>query len=515
MRDFGKAFALPHAPPRFCAGPILALHAADKLGDHAMFWNTYSSETYDELLTPNGLARNAARPLSDHLESLGADGLRRRQRAATEEIRAEGITFAVAEESRSLDREWPFDVIPRIIDAEEWDRIEKGLEQRLKALNHFIQDLYEDRRAVRDGVLPEQVLATSKYFLAPCIGMRPRYGVWAHICGSDLIRGADGVVYVLEDNLRVPSGVSYMLENRNISKRVFPELFRDQRIRPVDGYTSRLYSLLVSLAPDAVSQPKVVLLTPGVGNSAYFEHCYLAGQMGIDIVEGSDLVVRDDRVFMKTIGGLIAVDVIYRRIGDEYLDPEVFNPDSLIGCPGLMRAWRAGNVALANAPGAGVADDKLVYSYVPDLIRYYLAEDPILPNVETYRLVNEKDRRLVLGDLQHFVVKPTNESGGYGVVVGSKASAAELEECRAAVEADPRNFIAQPIVQLSTAPTLCEQGIEARHLDLRPFILSGRDNYVTRGGLTRVALRKGSLVVNSSQGGGSKDTFVVECEGGV
>jgi len=484
-----------------------------------MLWKDYASHTFDELLGKDGRPRDAARTVGGYIDRLGVDELRRRQRAADAEIRAEGITFLVSgapgDANGSSDREWPFDVIPRVIGAVEWDRIDRGLGQRLAALNCFIGDLYGAQRVVRDGVLPEAVLKTSRFFVEACRGMTPAHGVWAHISGSDLVRDADGTVYVLEDNLRVPSGVSYMLENRTISKRVFPELFADQSIQPVDGYPSRLYALLVSLAPAQVAEPKVVLLTPGVGNSAYFEHCFLAEQMGIDLVEGADLVVHDDRVYARTIGGLERVDVIYRRIGDEYLDPEAFNPASVIGCRGLMRAWRAGNVALANAPGAGVADDKLVYSYVPALIRYYLGEDALLPNVETFRLCDETHRRHVLSDLARFVVKPVNESGGHGVVVGDRASAAELAEVRAAIELDPRNYIAQPIVQLSTAPTLCAGGVEPRHLDLRPFVLSGADRYVTRGGLTRVALRKGSLVVNSSQGGGSKDTFIVETTGGL
>jgi len=481
----------------------------------AMLWNAYKSETFEELVGRDGRPRSAAQPISDYIEALGDVELRARQRAATAEIRAEGITFVVSDQHGKLDREWPFDVIPRVMDAGEWARIDRGLAQRLAALNAFIGDLYGEQRVVRDGVFPREVLATSRFFVPGCVDVKPKFGVWAHICGSDLVRDADGAIFVLEDNLRVPSGVSYMLENRAISKRVFPELFADQRIEPVDGYASRLYALLVSLAPAGVAQPKVVLITPGVGNSAYFEHCHLAQQMGIELVEGSDLLVQDDRVYARTISGLEAIDVIYRRIGDEFLDPEAFNPASVIGCRGLIRAWRAGNVALVNAPGAGVADDKLVYSYVPVLVRYYLGEDAILPNVPTFRLFDERQRRHVLDDLRKFVVKPANESGGYGVVVGSKASAAELEDCRAAVEADPRNFIAQPIVQLSTAPTLCDEGIEPRHLDLRPFILTGADSYVTRGGLTRVALRKGSLVVNSSQGGGSKDTFIVNGTGGL
>ena len=480
-----------------------------------MLWSTYSSATYDEMLTPAGRPRPAARNVAAFMEALGGDELLVRQRAAARAIRAEGITFAVVDEHENLDREWPFDVVPRVMSAAEWARIERGLRQRLTALNLFIEDLYNDRRVIADGAFPEAVLRSSRHFLESCRGMRLRHGVWAHVCGSDLVRDADGTVYVLEDNLRVPSGVSYMLENRNISKRVLPELFEEETIEPVDGYTTRLYSLLVSLAPHPDEQPKVVLLTPGVHNSAYFEHCYLAAQMGIDLVEGSDLTTRDDHVYMKTIGGLERVDVIYRRVGDDYLDPETGHPDSVIGCPGLMRVWRAGNVALANAPGAGVADDKVVYSYVPDLIRYYLGEDALLPNVPTFRLFDEEQRRHVLADLRHFVVKPANESGGTGVVVGSKATDQELDRCRAEVEADPRNFIAQPIVRLSTAPTLCAGGVEPRHLDLRPFVLSGAEHYVTRGGLTRVALRKGSLVVNSCQGGGSKDTFIVETKGRV
>ncbi len=436
--------------------------------------------------------------------------LRSRQRAAEANIKRLGITFTVYSQRANIDREWPFDIIPRVIPASEWDGIARGLEQRLRTLNAFIDDLYNEQRVVKDGRFPADLVESSKNFRAACRGMRPKYGVWAHISGTDLVRGADGVVRVLEDNLRIPSGVSYMLENRAVTKRVFPELFTKQRIQPVDGYPTRLYELLTSLAPSGVSEPKVVLLTPGTHNSAYFEHCYLAQQMGIDLVQGSDLVVlEDDTVYAKTIAGLSRVDVIYRRIDDDYLDPEAFNSESMLGCRGLLRAWRAGRVALVNAPGAGVADDKLVYSYVPDLVRYYLGEDAILPNVETFRLVNETERRHVLERLRQFVVKPVNESGGYGVVVGSVASAEDLEQCRQAVLRDPRNFVAQPIVALSTAPTLCSEGVEPRHLDLRPFVLSGMDQYVTRGGLTRVALRKGSLVVNSSQGGGSKDTWVV------
>jgi uncharacterized circularly permuted ATP-grasp superfamily protein len=476
-----------------------------------MFLHSYVPlATYDELVAPDGAPRPAFRQVSGLTDMLELPALRLRQQAAEASIKSLGITFTVYDQRANIDREWPFDIIPRVIPASEWDVIARGLAQRLRALNAFIDDLYNDQRVVKDGRFPRALLESSKNFRKACCGMRPKFGAWAHISGTDLVRGADGVVHVLEDNLRIPSGVSYMLENRALTKRVFPELFAQQHIQPVDGYPTRLYELLTSLAPDDSREPKVVLLTPGVHNSAYFEHCFLAQQMGIDLVQGRDLLVlEDDCVYAKTIAGLSRVDVIYRRVDDEFLDPEAFNPESMLGCAGLLRAWRAGRVALVNAPGAGVADDKLVYSYVPDLIRYYLDEDPILPNVETFRLVNEKERQHVLASLREFVVKPVNESGGYGVVVGSVASDAQLEECRQAVLRDPRNFVAQPIVALSTAPTLCADGVEPRHLDLRPFVLSGKDHYVTRGGLTRVALRKGSLVVNSSQGGGSKDTWIV------
>ena len=475
-----------------------------------MFQNYPRTGTFDELVGASGQPRANVRRVGELFARLGLDELRLRQSAAEATIRALGITFTIYSQSNDIDREWPFDIIPRVIAQREWDGIARGLEQRLRALNHFIDDIYNEQRVVKAGIFPAELLASSRNYLQVCRGVHPKFGVWAHICGSDLVRDQDGTVYVLEDNLRIPSGVSYMLENRALTKRVFPELFAEQKIQPVDGYPGRLYGMLQSMAPDAVPTPKIVLLTPGSYNSAYFEHCYLAQQMGVDLVRGNDLLVlADDCVYMKTIGGLVRVHVIYRRVDDAFLDPEVFEPSSLLGVAGLIRAWKAGKVALVNAPGAGVADDKLVYSYVPDLIEYYLGEKPILPNVETFRLVDERQRRHVLERLTEFVVKPVNESGGYGVVVGSVASSLELARCREAISSNPRNFVAQPIVSLSTAPTLCSEGIEPRHLDLRPFVLSGESSYVTRGGLTRVALRKGSLVVNSSQGGGSKDTWIV------
>jgi uncharacterized circularly permuted ATP-grasp superfamily protein len=371
--------------------------------------------------------------------------------------------------------------------------------------------VYHEQRVVRDGVFPAELLAHSVNFRPECVGANPKFGVWAHISGSDLVRDGDGTMYVLEDNLRVPSGVSYMLENRAISKRAFADLFAKQSILPVDAYTDELNRMLTSIAPDGVSEPTIAVLTPGIYNSAYFEHSFLAQRIGAALVEGIDLVVGDDEcVYMRTIDGLERVHVIYRRVDDLFIDPEVFREDSTLGVPGLMRAWRAGNVAIANAPGAGVADDKVVYAWVPDLIRYYLQEEPLLPNVPTYRCVYEEERKYVIEHIEELVVKPANESGGYGLLIGNRASRTELDEAIANIEADPRNWVAQPTLALSTVPTLCDGVLEPRHVDLRPFILSGATSYVSAGGLTRVALRKGSLIVNSSQGGGSKDTWIVE-----
>jgi uncharacterized circularly permuted ATP-grasp superfamily protein len=359
-------------------------------------------------------------------------------------------------------------------------------------------------------VFPKELLAGSVNFRPECRGVHPAFGVWAHISGSDLARDAAGTMYVLEDNLRVPSGVSYVLENRLISKRAFADLFERQSVLPVDGYTAELSKLLTSIAAPRAEPPCVVVLTPGIYNSAYFEHSFLAQRMGVELVEGRDLFVDDDVVYMRTIAGPQRVDVIYRRVDDLFLDPEVFLPDSVLGVPGLMRAWRAGTVAIANAPGTGFADDKVVYAWVPDIIRYYLAAEPILPNVPTWRCLYPPERRHVIENIGDLVVKPANQSGGHGILIGNRATRAELDERIAAIEADPRNWVGQPILTLSTAPTLVDGRLEPRHLDLRPFILTGRTSYVTKGGLTRVALPEGSLVVNSSQGGGSKDTWIVD-----
>ena len=476
-------------------------------------WRHYKvTGLYDELIRAAGKPRPVAERLTRYLSSLDASELAAVQAAAELSIKEQGITFTVySEQEGSIDRAWPVDIIPRVMPASEWRRIEQGLKQRVQALNLFIDDLYHDQRIVKDGVFPAEFLANSKNFRKQCVGVSPPHGVWAHICGSDLVRDRDGTVYVLEDNLRVPSGVSYMLENRQVLKRVFPELFEDMSILPVDDYPSQLFDTLASMAKRAVRNPEVVVLTPGVYNSAYFEHAYLAQQMGCELVEGRDLLVDgDDVVFMRTIEGLARVDVIYRRIDDVFLDPEAFETDSMLGVSGLMRAWKAGNVALVNAPGAGVADDKVVYTYVPDVIRYYLDQDAILPNVPTWRCVDEASRKHVIANLEKMVVKPANESGGYGMLVGSASTKKERAEFARDIEKDPRNFIAQPILSLSTVPTLVGDGVEPRHVDMRPFILSGEQTHVTMGGLTRVAMRAGSLVVNSSQGGGSKDTWIVE-----
>lgn len=477
-------------------------------------WNHYATAgVYDELLTPQARARPGADTALKYLRSLNDEEMGERRDAAVLAMQVMGITFTVYSDGEGIDRVWPFDIIPRIIAASDWQRTDAGLKQRVLALNMFIADVYDRQQIIKDGVFPQDILAQSVNFRPECVGIKPRFGVWAHICGSDLVRDSADSMYVLEDNLRVPSGVSYMLENRLVMKRVFPELFENHHILPVDGYPSRLASLLASLSPRPADYPRVVVLSPGIYNSAYFEHSYLAQQMGVELVTGRDLVVDNDIVYMKTIAGRDRVDVIYRRIDDLFLDPRVFNPQSLIGVPGLFRAWAKGNVAIANAPGAGVADDKVVYAYVPAMIRYYLDQEPILDNVPTYLCIDPGQREHVLKNLDKMVVKPANESGGYGMMVGPAASKRVRREFAGLIRQNPRNYIAQPTLKLSTVPTLCEGRIEPRHVDLRPFVLSGESRHVTRGGLTRVALRKGSLVVNSSQGGGSKDTWIVEEKG--
>jgi len=435
----------------------------------------------------------------------------RRQRAAEKWLLHLGITFNVYGDNAGTEKIFPFDIIPRIVPAREWATIERGLVQRITALNLFLDDLYHDQKIVRDGVVPRELVESSKGFLPQCVGLSPPRGVWCHVTGTDLVRDRDGRFYVLEDNLRCPSGVSYVLENRKLMKRTFPQVFDRLRVRPVDAYPSRLRAMLQQVAPPGADPPTVVLLSPGMYNSAYFEHSFLAQQMGIELVQGSDLVVHKGAVHMRTTRGLQRVDVIYRRIDDTFLDPRAFRGDSQLGVPGLFEVYKKGDVTIANAPGTGVADDKVIYAYAPKIIRYYLGEDPLLPNVPTYVCHDASDLAYVLEHLDTLVVKAANESGGYGMLIGPASTAAERAEFGAKLKENPRNYIAQPVVSLSRVPTLSDGvRLAGRHVDLRPYVLYGKDLFVLPGGLTRVALRPGSLVVNSSQGGGSKDTWVLD-----
>lgn len=474
-------------------------------------WRDYDpGEFYDELMVDQHQPRNFSYRLLDHLQSMKKEAFAQRVAESEVEILERGVTFTVYSDAGNIDRAWPFDIIPRIIAKREWDRTEKGLIQRIRALNQFIDDIYNQGNIIRDGLIPADVVYESKGYRPECKGIRPAHGVWAHICGSDLVRDDSGRFYVLEDNLRVPSGVAYMLENRKTTKRVLPELFKLLNISPVNDYASHLSAMLSSLRPD-LTNPTMVLLTPGIFNSAYFEHASLAQQAGLILLEGADLIVgKDGYVYMKTIHGLEKVDVIYRRIDDDFIDPLVFRQDSTLGIPGIMQAWRDGKVAIANAPGCGVADDKVIYAFVPEMIRYYLNEEPLLPNVPTWLCRDPEQLAHVLENLPDLVVKPANESGGYGMLVGPHSSEEKIAEFRKLLQDNPTNYIAQPTLKLSVSPTTCGDRIAPRHVDLRPFILSGAHHYVTPGGLTRVALVEGSLVVNSSQGGGSKDTWIVD-----
>jgi uncharacterized circularly permuted ATP-grasp superfamily protein len=478
-----------------------------------MRFDTYRTESYyDEMFELDGQPRARGTVLAQRLASLSEGELQRRQKAADLALLNMGITFNVYGHEAGTEKIWPFDIIPRIIEYPEWDFIERGLKQRIRALNLFIDDIYHDQKIIHDGVVPQWLIHSGKCFLEACAGLNPPRGAWCHITGTDLVRDSDGQFYVLEDNLRCPSGVSYVLENREVMKRTFPQMFDGLSILPVEDYPERLLEMLQSIAPPSAGNvPMVVVLTPGVYNSAYFEHCFLAQQMGVELVQGPDLLVDDGYVVMRTTTGLKRVDVIYRRIDDDFLDPDTFRSDSVLGVRGLMDVYRAGRVALANAPGTGIADDKAVYAYVPQIIKYYLDEDILLNNVPTFICGDPKQCQHVLANLDQLVVKPTNESGGYGIVLGPRASAQELEECRERILANPRNFIAQPMLGLSRVPTIAGDHLEGRHVDLRPYILYGGESvYVLPGGLTRVALVKGSMVVNSSQGGGSKDTWVLK-----
>jgi len=476
-----------------------------------MAFEAYDPEDfYDELFLESGKPRSHCASLIQHMIELGIQQLEQQRQTAEIALFKLGVTFNVYNDSQGVEKIFPFDIIPRIIDGDEWSKLERGLKQRIQALNLFLGDVYGEQKIVKDGKIPAEIIQTASGFLKPCLGVKPPAGVWCHITGTDLVRDKDGEWYVLEDNLRSPSGVSYVLENRRIMKTTFPEIFKDMTVKPVDDYPSQLRDTLLHLAPSQIPDPMVVLLTPGIYNSAYYEHSFLAQQMGIELVEGRDLVVADGYLQMRTTKGLKRVDVVYRRIDDNFLDPLAFNPNSLLGVPGLMKVYQEGKVALANAPGTGVADDKVIYAYVPDMIRYYLGEEPILASVPTYLCWRDSDRKYVLENLDKLVVKAANEAGGYGMLIGTRSTEAERTAFAEKIKENPRNYIAQPTLSLSRVPTLVDGKVEGRHVDLRPYILHrGDEIYVHPGGLTRVALKKGSLVVNSSQGGGSKDTWIL------
>lgn len=477
--------------------------------NRAVQFNQYDpGDFYDELFLEDGTPRTEAKPLIERLSSLSIEEIQRRQQAAQNALFKLGVTFNVYSDNQGTERIFPFDIVPRIVASNEWDRLEQGLKQRIQALNLFIHDIYHEQKIINDGIVPRDLIESATGYLKPCIGLEPPGGVWCHITGTDLVRDRSGEWFVLEDNMRCPSGVSYVLENRRVMKSTFPQIFQQMNIRPVDDYPSQLLETLLNLAPP-VPDPRVVVLTPGMYNSAYFEHSFLAQQMGAELVEGRDLVVSDGFLKMRTTKGLERVDVIYRRIDDDFLDPKEFRSDSLLGVPGIMEVFREGRVAIANAPGTGVADDKVIYAYVPQMIKYYLGEDQILSNVPTYLCWEPQQLDYVLNNLDSLVVKAANESGGYGMLMGSKATPEERTEFAERIKANPRNYIAQPTLNISRVPTLIDDRFEGRHVDLRPYVLYGKDIYVNPGGLTRVALKKGSLVVNSSQGGGSKDTWVI------
>ena len=479
-----------------------------RLGQDAPYSHYELGAAYDEMFSPEGEVRDHCAALHGRLATLPQEELLRRQQACGQSFLQQGITFTVYSDKQATERIIPTDLLPRLVTAVEWERVDRGLKQRIRALNLFLRDIYTDGRVLKDGVVPRPMIYGSKHYRREMRGLPVPHGAYVNVCGSDLVRREDGAFVVLEDNLRVPSGVSYMLANREVVRRAFPGVFRAAGVRAIDHYPQELLATLKSLAPFQ-ENVSIAVLTPGVFNSAYFEHAFLARQMGVELVEGRDLLINDNVVFARTTSGLKRIDVIYRRVDDDFIDPLIFREDSSLGVPGIFNAYRAGNVVIANALGTGVADDKAVYAYVPRLIRYYLSEEPILDNVETYLCREPKQLGYVLANLDKLVVKAVGESGGYGMLVGPHASQAEREAFALKLKADPENYIAQPTIQLSTAPTFVDGGVEARHVDLRPFILHGEKTTIVPGGLTRVALRRGSLVVNSSQGGGSKDTWVL------
>ena len=478
---------------------------------HQLFeqYKTYPG-TWDEMCQDNRIRSQYGQVYND-FSKFPIDLLLQKDRLAGELFMNQGITFTVYSDEAGIEKIFPFDIIPRILTGAEWEHIEQGIKQRLRALNFFLKDIYSAQAILKDKIIPADLIASCPHYTREVFGIHVPHDLYVHISGIDLIRSQDGTFYILEDNLRTPSGVSYMLENREVTKKIFPGMLSNSRARMINNYPLLLHDILVSLAPQQLSDPTVALLTPGVFNSAYFEHTFLARQMGISLVEGRDLLVDNHKVYMKTTAGLQQVHVIYRRIDDEYLDPLVFRPDSALGVPGLISAYRKGNIAIVNAVGNGVADDKAIYAYVPEMIKYYLNEQPILPNVPTYGLENADARQYVFDNIENMVIKRTNQSGGYGMVMGNTAKEDELKGIKAAILETPREFIAQPIIKLSTVPCFIDGKLQPRHVDLRPYALCGPDGIkVVPGGLTRVALREGSLVVNSSQGGGSKDTWVVD-----
>jgi uncharacterized circularly permuted ATP-grasp superfamily protein len=477
-----------------------------------MFDNYEVNGLFDEVFAASDEPRSHYAPLVSRLKALGHPAFERRRRMTDVLFRNQGITFTVYSDTRGVEKIFPFDLVPRIVPADEWELIERGLTQRITALNLFCQDIYHGQRILREKIIPAELIYGAKMFRREMFGVNVPKDIYIHICGTDLIRDKDGKYYVLEDNGRTPSGVSYVLENRSVMKRVFPSLFSEYRVRAIEDYPYNLLQSLRHIAPLHADEPGIAILTPGIYNSAYFEHSFLARQMGVELVEGRDLLVDKGFLYMRTTAGLRRIDVLYRRVDDDFLDPLCFRPDSKLGVPGLMNAYRCGNLALANAVGTGVADDKAIYPFVPDMIKFYMGQEAILPNVPTYICARDDDRKYVLEHLHELVVKSTNESGGYGMLMGHQAEKEERNKFAEKIKEDPRNFIAQPVVQLSQHPSLVEDHFEGRRVDLRPYILYGQKVIVMPGGLTRVALRQGSLVVNSSQGGGSKDTWVLEEE---
>jgi uncharacterized circularly permuted ATP-grasp superfamily protein len=475
-----------------------------------MFDNYQIDGLFDEMFAEPGKPRAHYASVASRLAAMGHAAFERRRHMADVTFRNQGITFTVYNDTRGVEKIFPFDLVPRIVPADEWRGIEKGLIQRITALNLFCQDIYHDQRILREGIIPPELIYGAKMFRREMFNVRVPRNIYIHICGTDLIRDKHGTYFVLEDNGRTPSGVSYVLENRGVMKRCLPQLFSAYGVRAIEDYPFNLLQCLKYVAPGHVDDPVIAVLTPGIYNSAYFEHSFLARQMGIELVEGRDLLVENGFVYTRTTAGLRRVDVLYRRLDDDFLDPLCFRPDSILGVPGLMNAYRCGNVSLANAVGTGVSDDKAIYPYVPDMIKFYLHQEAILPNVPTYICARDTDRKYVLEHLDELVVKSTNESGGYGMLMGHQSTQKERNDFADKIRDDPRNFIAQPVVQLSQHPSLVDDHFEGRRVDLRPYILYGEKVIVMPGGLTRVALRKGSLVVNSSQGGGSKDTWVLE-----